>query len=89
MLAISIFGCSATPQLTRGNSSGNLVNQGFVAEQEVWIYYSNHSDDLSLYKICTDGTERTKLNENMVQLINVIDDWVFYVNPNDDKLYRI
>lgn len=45
---------------SRGNSGGNIANDGLVAQQGSWIYYSNPSDGKTLYKIRTDGSRNTK-----------------------------
>jgi len=49
---------------TTGNTSGNLVNGGEAALQGDWIYYSNGNDKLKIYKIKTDGTGESKLNDD-------------------------
>lgn len=52
------------------------------------IYYSN--GNLMLYKIKTDGTNKTKLSDEMSANINVVGDWIYYCNSNDNyKLYKI
>ncbi|MCC5912688.1 MAG: DUF5050 domain-containing protein [Clostridiaceae bacterium] len=45
-----------------------------------WVYYVNESDENSLYKIKTDGTQRTKLNDRYSWGVNVLDDWIYYVS---------
>ena len=42
----------------RGNTVGNIVNGGYVALQDDWLYYRNVSDGHKLYKIRIDGTDR-------------------------------
>ena len=65
-----------------------------------WIYYYGNSSHVevgkmthrALYKIRTDGTERTELHEPLVSptLIQVVGDWIIYVDAIDKlKLYRI
>ena len=61
---------------TIGNTPGNIVNGGYVAQQGDWIYYCNVSLGYTLYKIRTDGSERTKLSDDSSLYINVIGDWV-------------
>ncbi|MCE5223257.1 DUF5050 domain-containing protein [bacterium] len=74
----------------RGNSVGNIVNSGIVAQQGEWVYYSNFNDDRKLYKIRTDGTGRTKLNEDNSYYINVVGEWIYYHNNSDEaNLYKI
>ena len=72
-----------------GNTSGNSVNDGLVAQQGDWVYYRNSNDNGSLYKIRTDGTEKTKLNSDDTLFINVIDDWVYYRNGKNDSIYKV
>lgn len=68
---------AAGPQA--GNTSGNIVNMGIAAQQDGWIYYSNGRDKGKLYKVRTDGTEKTKLNDSpLITYINVSDGWVYY-----------
>jgi hypothetical protein len=72
-----------------GNTVGNIANGGIVAQSGDWVYYVNYDDGESLYRIRTDGTERTKLNDDWSTGINVVGDWVYYQNYDDDSLYRI
>lgn len=61
-----------------GNTAGNVINKGLVAENNGWIYYSNSNDGYKLYKQKTDGTQRTKLTDHQSSQINVIGGWVYY-----------
>jgi hypothetical protein len=71
-----------------------------------WIYYNKwitNSDNLGkdgsvttvsgldgLYKIKTDGTEKTKLCDDTATDINPSGNWVYYINETDgEKLYKI
>jgi hypothetical protein len=55
-----------------------------------WIYYVNGSDNDCLYRICTDGTQRTKICDDACGSINVDDGWIYYSNASDGgKLYKI
>jgi hypothetical protein len=72
----------------RGNIAGNINNRGIAAMQDGWIYYTSNTDNNSLYKIRTDGTERTKLNSERSLQINVVGDWVYYADDNIDDSGR-
>ena len=75
---------------TRGNSLGNIVNFGLVAQQGEWIFYRNTSDGNKLYKIRTDNTNQTQLNDDISSYINVVGDWIYYRNGTDKgKIYKI
>lgn len=56
-----------------------------------WIYYRNDADGECLYKIKTDGTIKTKLNNEKSSNMQVVDDWVYYTSDVNDKrhLYKI
>lgn len=70
----------------RGTSSGNIVNGGFAAEGEVWIYFANDSFD----KVKVDGTERITISQDPSMFINVVGDWIYYFNAADQgKLYKM
>lgn len=83
------------PEVTLSKNQGsmqgkNIVNNGYVTQQGDWIYFSNASDKSKLYKIRTDGSERTCLNKDGSKYIIVAGDWIYYANRDDDsKLYKI
>ena len=75
---------------TRGNSSGNIINQGIVTEKDDWIYYSNNTDGDKLYKATKDNDKITKISDDIPLYINALDGWVYYSNLSDEgKLYKI
>ena len=48
-----------------------------------WIYYQNISDNCTIYRIKTDGSEKQRLSGDMsegdfIQYISVVGDWVYY-----------
>ncbi len=70
----------------RGNTVGNISNLGLVAQHNEWVYFFEGH----LYKSKKDGSESIQLSNDASYLINVIDDWVYYINNNDgDKIYKI
>ncbi len=70
-----------------GNTPGNITNFAFVAKQGDWIYYNNNT----LYKIKTDGTGKTEVNKDIPIFINVVGEWVYYVEASSDKneIYKV
>ena len=74
----------------RGNTVGNIINGGFVAQQDEWIYYRNGGEGGKLYKIRMDGSDRTKITGDESCYINVAGEWVYYSNERAGyKLYKI
>lgn len=63
-----------------GNSVSNILNGGFVAQQDNWIYYRNDSDNGTLYKMKKDGTGKRKICNDPVSNINVVGDWVYFTS---------
>jgi putative cell wall-binding protein len=76
---------------TRGNSAGNIASRGTAAIQGDWIYYrDDYSSKGALYKIKNDGTGKMKLTDDVTEYINVLGDWVYFVNNSDEgKIYKI
>lgn len=73
-----------------GNTTGNIANCGYIAQQGDWLYYRNSSDGNSLYKMRIDGTERKKLSNDAVYSIGVLDDTVYYSNAGGgDAIYKV
>lgn len=68
-----------------------------------WIYYADYSERPysrdynisyenflgSIYKIRTDGTEKTLITDEPGWEINVVDDWVYFVGHDDGFVYKI
>ena len=74
----------------RGNTVGNIIYGGIAARQGLWIYYSNRNDNGYLYKMRSDGTGMTRLNEDDTFDVNILGDWVYYRNGSDDnKVYKV
>lgn len=63
-----------------GNTAGNISNVGLAAYQDGWIYYVNDADGYAIYKIRTDGSDKTKLNSDNSRYINVAGEWIYYVS---------
>ena len=87
----------ASNQNEHGNSGANIMNGGSVVEKGGWIYYSNGE---SLSKVRTNGTQLTVLVQSefmYIGCLNVIGDWIYYIDYNIDYassssnsvLYRI
>ncbi len=72
-------------------TTGNIINKGYVTEYEGFIYFSNSLDQDRLYRVRTDGTGLTKISNDQNSLfINVAKDYVYYSNPSDrHKIYRV
>ena len=71
-------------QEQRGNTIGNIANFGFVAQQGDWIYFTRQPEFIiepnpevlsGLYKVRTDGSDLTRLDD-AATFINVVGDWV-------------
>lgn len=57
-----------------------------------WIYYQTiNSNDISLNKMKTDGSDNQSLCTGNIRDVNIIDDWIYYHvgETNDNSFYRI
>jgi Uncharacterized protein involved in cytokinesis, contains TGc (transglutaminase/protease-like) domain len=88
-LSIPISSRNVDPNI-RGNSSGNIVNTGFAAKDNEWIYYCDNDGGYKLFKAKLDGTSRTKVCDDYPLYINVSDGWIYYINNSDnERVYKI
>lgn len=74
----------------KGNTSGNIINLGYISQDEEWLYYSNIADESKFYKSKLDGSGEVKLSDDVPNFINIAGDWVYYSNVKDGfKMYKI
>lgn len=89
---IDITMIDTTPNIV-GNSSGNIANRGFAAQQGKWMYYTNLSrkNYSSLYRSMPDGETGLKnLKQSVsIEFINVIGEWVYYYNSSNGSISKI
>ncbi len=60
----------------------------FPFVQDGWIYYENADDDYKLYKIKTNGKSKTKLIDAELTEVQIIDDWIYFIDISDYHLYK-
>lgn len=70
-----------------GNTHGNISNFGIVATQGDWVYYNNNT----LYKVKTDGTGKKEISTDVPVFINVVGDWVYYIEATSqtNQMYKV
>lgn len=75
----------------RGNTTGNISNNGYAVEDsDNFIYYNNTGDKNQLYKQDPNGVLNKLISEDNAQYLNVLGDYIYYSNYADKgKLYRI
>lgn len=67
-----------------GNSIGNILNVGYIAAQGDYIYYSSqHDNSPTLQMTNINSSDSVILDDCRAYSINVIGEFVFYVNSND------
>ncbi|MGN0161657.1 MAG: DUF5050 domain-containing protein [Lachnospiraceae bacterium] len=70
------------PEGARGNTAGNLNNNGMFCEYDGTIYFANPYDKNRLYAMNSDCTNIRKLNSDTVCSINVYGKYIYYVRNN-------
>lgn len=72
------------------NNSGNILNYGFVTEDNGWIYYGNPVNGGKLSKTKADSKQVFKINDDEALFINVMDGWIYYLNYSDyNYIYKV
>lgn len=83
---------------TLGNTPGNISNAGYAVKEGDWIYYVQYDptantpmapDNSSIYKMKSDGSNKTKLITVYAFNLNIKGDWLYYINCTDRKIYRV
>ncbi|MDR1539684.1 MAG: DUF5050 domain-containing protein [Clostridiales bacterium] len=72
----------------RGNSVGNIVNEGLVALRDGWIYYTScynnananaYNSTVGLWKFRAGGSERKLIQSGEYRDVNVIGGWIYCI----------
>ncbi len=72
---------------SRGNTVGNIINAGYVAKQDNYIYYHNDQHGGRIYSYNSDNNQSKQLNDYSSWSINIYGDRIYY--SNRDRGYRI
>ena len=73
-----------------GNLPGNLSNLGLIAQQGNWVYFFSRVPDTGIYKAMPDlETALQKICDDDAYSINVVGEWVYYIERISSKLYKI
>ncbi len=92
-LFLSLIILSTLNQMTRqndgtvlGNTAGNLYNGGLFCEYDGIIYFANHNDDNSLYRMnAADCSDIEKLHHDRVCYLNADENYLYYSRMNHQK----
>jgi len=82
-------------QEMKNNGYGNLINGGYAIYDNGYIYFTNGfapdltEADCKLYRVNYDWAEPTKILDDTAEGINIVGDWIYYINLSDGhKLYK-
>lgn len=103
IVLLGLTSCSAesTKKMISGNTPGNINNFGIVATDGEWEYFwagTTRSEDMNGGKLCkmkSDGTNFQVLSDDNPCYINVVGDWIYYIQNQKPtyyfmgKIYRI
>ncbi|MCR4744623.1 MAG: DUF5050 domain-containing protein, partial [Lachnospiraceae bacterium] len=73
------------PPGTLGNSAGNILNKGLLAEANGRVYFSNGADNGSLYSMNPDESKVKKLINHDICFINTAGNYLYYYELNDNN----
>ncbi|HSR03137.1 MAG TPA: DUF5050 domain-containing protein [Proteiniclasticum sp.] len=73
-----------------GNTNSNILNGGHAVLHKDWIYYMNFSEENSLFRMKTDGTEESLVAEDIAYLLNASGDWLYYASGKENgRIFKI
>jgi len=73
----------------RGNTVGNFMQAGLVAQEGEWIYYVIQNNSGNIYRIRTDGTGKQKLTDAKCANLNIWNGWIYYCNSTERCVSKI
>lgn len=72
----------------RGNSVGNTVNGSRVTFERDWIYYINIKDRGNIYKMKTNGSEKTLVYDNYTSNLNLMEGWLYFSSYDENGFFK-
>lgn len=73
-----------------GNSIGNLTQLGTIAQDNKNLYYmSFEGNKPHLVKSDFEGNHKEVISESFCTQINVMGEWLYYINNEDHKIYKM
>lgn len=73
-----------------GNTNSNILNGGHAVLYKDWIYFMNFSEENSLFRMKTDGTEESMVSEDFAYLLNASGDWLYYASGKENgQIFKI
>ena len=77
-----------------GNTSGNIANGGFAVLYGDYIYFVNRSglgadDDYMLYRLNQKTKEKTRIGEDSIKSLNIINGWIYYSSYLGTGIYKM
>lgn len=92
-LIVFLFVISAIDEITKqndgtvlGNTAGNLYNGGLFCEYDGVIYFANHKDDNSLYRMnAATCSNIEKLHHDRVCYLNADENYLYYSRINHQR----
>jgi len=79
---INLDGITVANQTNAAKYQGEWKG-GLVTWQGDWIYFSAADEGYAIYKVRSDGTQYQRVGELCGTSLNVIGDWMYYINTGD------
>ena len=70
---------------SNGNTAGNLYNNGTFCEHNGKVYFSNPDDNGKLYSMDANGSNVTKICDDVARFINADDHYLYYIRDNSGE----
>lgn len=87
----SIVGSDKMAGFTQTGDRVSFSFNSSVYFQGDWIYFINDSDNKRVYRMKSDGSQKTKITDDSLSdfYIEFFGDWIYYINSADNKYYRV
>lgn len=70
--------------------NGIVNNKSLLVKEGDWLYYRNSYDGGSIYKVKTDGTQNTKINDISSCNITLDGEWIYFRSlDTSNKFYEL
>lgn len=91
LMLFMLTGCSNSKvENLNGNTTGNIIENYTISYSPGWLYFNDEIEGKEVFsRVSEDGLTYEVLNDSVAYYVNIIEDWIYYIDEKDDFIYKM